>query len=769
MAVGKFYADAGETKVGNPILGLFMEDYFGTIKAMNDANDAARNAESPEHLSKLEMAASQRIADLVDTQRKASAGDLKSYNDLSGIYLKAKSSESETAANVAAKMADIRANLYMKYRDQATAEAEQLGKKIQLRPENATIVANMGTEAKAEGRSVKDIADRVVSQLRGILAAEKAGGEGEAKYDRAVADVYDALASVGPRGLAAAELVQREMAAQSADEGITPSARYMKVHTPVTFEKAEKDAEQVGRKLGAGVRSGADAGIASMGIDPKDLAGGESSERSSTTGDGGGKGTRGPPGASVRLAGMSDAGAAAFAAAAASGADPNAQIAAAIEAERANLADLRARREQAGTRGLYLRANAYTASPNRMVPEESFRRVRELGNKDPGAVEEWTNALRLNGGNTERAYESMGGNPEERYGPKDFQPMQFEKGGDLGAHIATLIEQASKPVQVQGEGGYLYTRTPDGEISYVKDGKTVKVAKGSDAYKAIETEIGVKLPQTAEAFLETQPREVRDLFARAVIKNDAEAARQVAADDVRAAYGTALRGASDNPKRIPEVLTAVTALPDGVFDDLSTSLRDLVDEHRRTESAGGAQSDAALRASLDRLGGALEGSGVSRVKRERVGATEAAERTQGVEDRAAFQSGREMAVNAWRDTPAEGRAAVRAALEANARTNPTEKNRGALDAFDEASRAGNTDSVYQQRTGRLARETAATIPSDTVSLGGDANARDWRGQAPETDAPDLDTDIDLFLSPEPKTAKAAPVPDLDADVDAFLE
>jgi len=678
MAVGRFYSDNTEVNVGAPTLGRFMADYFGTIKAMNDdalAYEQAGEGTDAADLDKMEIAARERFAKMAEALQEAKSGDFRSTNDLMRTVIEGGVSERNKQRDVSAEMAGNRLQLRSDYRKISADEQDEFRRKTATKPETDAAIDGFAAIVRNDrNEPASTVTEKIVQQLRQFATAEKAGGESDPKF---VAMVVRALNAVKdePRGAEIAAQVQQQVLPDSVRRGQTAGDYLMQIMPP-TRSQVDEEAERVIRETGgAGARGSMIEDIRSVGGDPNEIgkmAGVSASTSTKTKGPSGG-GSAAPvrEGGSVSMEGMSPDAIRAYQSASASGSDPYAAMLAAMEAQQAYIADVAARRKEAAAKGrpsLYPRPNAYTVSPNRAVPEAVQRSIRKVGNMDPGQFEAWDTALARNGGNIDRAYKEMGGTPERRYSVKDYAASEFEAGGGLGALIA--------------------------------DNLTVSAAPHSTTSKGAESPLSGTMKMIAAL-----PKEVRDLFGESVIyaengKYDEAiaAARAVADDDVRAAFGTSLRRASDDPKALAEVLNGLAALPESVTGEWGGAVRNAIDEHARSLPKVGARADEVLRGNLDRLGGALEGSGVSKAKRAR---KEEAEQIE-VKDQAAYDAG----AKSVRDALDQGMAMedIRSAWSKAA---DSETKRGALEA---------ARSAYENDYRRTAKEMPMVERGvDTVS------------------------------------------------------
>lgn len=624
MAVGRFYSDNTEVNVGAPTLGRFMATYFDEIKSMNDAALAYEQADDgtdAADLDKMEIAARERFAKMAEALQEAKSGDFRSTNDLMRTVIEGGVSERNKMRDVSAEMAGNRLQLRSDYRKISADEQDEFRRKTATKPETDAAIDGFAAIVRNDANEpTSAVTEKIVQQLRQFATAEKAGGESDPKF---VAMVVRALNAVKdePRGAEIAQQVQQQVLPDSVRRGQTAGDYLMQIMPP-TRSQVDEEAERVIRETGgAGARGSMIEDIRSVGGDPNQIGkmAGVSESTSTKTKGGGGSAAPVREGGSVSMEGMSPDAIRAYQTASAGGSDPYAAMLAAMEAQQAYIADVAARRKEAAAKGrpsLYPRPNAYTVSPNRMVPEAVQRSIRAVGNMDPGRFEEWDTALARSGGNIDRAYKEMGGTPERRYSVKDYAASEFEDGGGLGALIADNLTVSAAPHSTTSEG-------VDSPLT-----GTMKMIKAL-------------------------PKEVRDLFGESVIyaengKYDEAiaAARAVSDDDVRAAFGTSLRRASDDPKALAEVMNGLAGLPESVTGEWGGAVRDAIDDHTRSVPKVGARADEVLRGNLDRLGGALEGSGVSKAKRARKEEGEQVEKRADEQDRAAYEQGQRAVLDA---------------------------------------------------------------------------------------------------------------------------
>lgn len=772
MAARDFY-QIQRADVGEPILGPYLRAFFDENAKMNREAMAAEGEDSPEDLSKLEMEARERIANLSRVAREASANDYKSYNDLLARFMEASSNEKIAGGKVAADIAKIRADIAMKYRDDANAEAESLGRKVAVGGATQRALDTLGKEQVTNSTApTTALAGDIADQIRQLAAAEGAGGEADAKY---VAMVRDAYESIAPVRKDVADEIQRLLLPESARKGQTPGDYFMEVFAPTTLEKAWKDSREHGKYFTAGVAPGAKMALESTGMNLTDLAPGGVGERrgSSTSGGGAPGGGSVPVDQTTSISGMSAPAASAFARSKAAGGSPEANIQAAINADLAYIEDLRKRREALSVRrGAFPRANIYTTTPNRMVPEETWRAVRKVGNMDPGAVEEWSAALARNP-NINAAVREMGGTPERRYAVQDFRPERYEgEGKGISEVIASNLTVSNVPATVAGKDGFTYTVAPNGEVSYVKDGKTTKVPKGSKAYAAIMKEIGPMLPASGtNKVFASLPREVQALYQMAKAYADegdleaaARAARDVSDDDVRAAFGAALQRGAHDPSALGEVMDGISALPESATGEWGYAVRDMLDEHERTTPKIGQRATEILRGNAKALGGALEVSTVTGAKRHRTDVAETQEEQKDQNARGEYAMGLDSVAKALQsgNTPDEIESVW-------SKIGDSGTKRGALDAVKMARERG-AGSVIKQSTTRQEgmRMGGGTKGEDVVKIdtGTRIETPDLGGPAPAKLAPEDVSVLDAFEA-EPAPKKKTLTPDDMKALDAF--
>lgn len=729
MAVGRFYSDNTEVNVGAPTLGRFMSAYFDEIKSMNDAALAYEQADDgtdAADLDKMEIAARERFAKMAEALQEAKSGDFRNTNDLMGKIIEGGVKERSNIRDTAAEMAGNRLQLRSDYRKISADEQDEFRRKTATKPETDAAIDQFATIVRNDANEpTSTVVNKLVNDLRQFATAEKAGGESDPKFVAMVVRTLNAIKDE-PRGAEIAQQVQQQVLPDSVRRGQTAGDYLMQIMPP-TRSQVDEEAERVIRETGgAGARGSMIEDIRSVGGDPNEIGkmAGVSTSTSTSTKTGGRPSGGSAPvreGGSVSMEGMSPDAIRAYQTASAGGSDPYAAMLAAMEAQQAYIADVAARRKEAAAKGrpsLYPRTNAYTVSPNRAVPEAVQRSIRKVGNMDPGRFEEWDTALARNGGNIDRAYKEMGGTPERRYAVKDYAASEFEDGGGLGALIA--------------------------------DNLTVSAAPHSTTSKGVDSPLVGTMKM-----IKALPKEVRDLFGESIIyaengKYDEAiaAARAVADDDVRAAFGTSLRRASDDPKALAEVLNGLAALPESVTGEWGGAVRDAIDEHTRSVPKVGERADEVLRGNLDRLGGALEGSGVSKAKRARTESKEVAERDADFAERSAFQADRERGAVAWQKAEGQDAAHKRdyeATINAALNDEPSDTmlyrrssardalmdRRGDSEGFKAGVNAGKDQdltALYQQRTGRLARTTTNEPAAEVYGVGGDANARDWKNQ-----------------------------------------
>lgn len=753
MAVIQSYYEGAERNVGPSVLPDFLARWFATRKSMNE--EAEAREPNAEDLAALELKAREELGRLQRALVEARAGERKDANSLARTVLEVEGRDRVSQRQASADVARQRLWLTGEFFKQAEKEAEKLADKIEIKDETAKklggIPAKEATVLDNDSESVNAAAVRVEEAVRRLAQEERAGGPTSAKYDKMVVDIHKSLIEAGKPNLARA-VAKRLLPEAGAD---TPAGFFLKVHSPLTYDEALKRADEEGRKYGAGAQGSAWDSLARMGILPEDLRDGgtETMTRTETRGAGAGGVPGGGRGGSVSVAGAGP-GVGAFTAAVQSGEDPYAALQEAIKAQLEYADSLAAQRQAAQQRrSAFPRANPYLATPNTFVNERGVNAAFKVAENDPGQNRERASAFLRNDGNLARAYAETG-QVEAEFAPGDYRPENFEDGGDLGSWFA---EAVGEPVEVDGSGGYRYRIDPDLTVTIIgspnKKGVGTKVERGTDAYNAVLGEVGKAHPLYTMA---TQPAEVQALFGEALAyaragktKEAAKAAKDVSADEVRAAYGMALKRSARNPAEMERVTAAVSALPADVGGAWSKAYTDAVDRFASVRQRGGRLAETELMGSVEQLGDALMGSVETGERRKGAEKRETAEAKADAAMRDAYQRGRELGIESWakvKDDP-DGAAKLQGGLESAYKVAPSDMTKGALDAVDAALK-GDAESVYKQRTKSLPMTTTYDLKeSETFNVGGEiggesANARDWTDQG--------DPDFDDFLTTRQK-------------------
>lgn len=736
MPVTSFYQGA-RRDVGSPAIVAFMGEFFDERKRMNDEARAASEGEDPTELSKLELAARKELGELERTLAEATRQAKNDESELARTIIEQMAANERTGAVVGKDLAIARIESELNAWKLADKSQKDLAAETAYGPDVAELLDTMVTTSSTP-----------LTAAAGIRAAANAArgkGPGDAVYDAVVRDGYNRLVREKGKEFADATIADPEvdLLPAATNAGIGPNEWFLSQHDPATFDEMTQRTRETWRKAGGGGASGASVleSARALGVDVEKLGlsgGGSESVKTTTRGPRGG-GSAGDGGGSVAMEGLNGEGMRAFTESQAAGEDPYTSMRKAIDAARTYADDLAARSAEArakrANRSAFPRANVYLANPNTYVAPDAARAARIFASGDPGRNRERTDALIRNNGNERAAYRETG--PiEASFAPSDFRPDNVENGGDLGAWLARSFEMGNVKNTIAGEGGWTYEVEPDLSITIVgapagrKTG--TKLERGTEAYNAVVAELSDRHPTlNAIRVLAEQPPEVQDMFMAAAkmaadgnLDDAATEAAKVSAGDTRAAYGLAMRGSVTDAKKMERLTRALEVLPSEVGGTWAPAYGATVDRYGETRMRGGNLADNAFTGSVKQLGEALIESARTG---ERRAIKEKGERTEAradFADRSEFQAGREMGVEAWQSTPPEARAALRAGLEANARTNPTEKNKGALNAFDEASRVGGVGGIYQQRTGKLPRAVSGSIPEIVQTGGADMEGSD---------------------------------------------
>lgn len=617
MAVQSFYGNT-EREVGTPAIVSYLTNWFDERKAMNDEAARLDEGPDPDKIADAELAAREELGRLQRALVEARSGSIKSTNDLAKTIIQGVTSITNTNTEAAATIGKQKMWLNAQYMQDGSREAEQINKDSAVKPEDVETLRNLA-QRMAAGDQPNTATQ---AQFEGLARSLGGKGPGDTKYDALAAAFWKEMVAAKVPGAKVAEMsaiIQPRLEA-----GQTPADYFFERHHAETYDDLNKRFEKEARKYGAGgdVDAIFDA-VESLGIDPKSL--GLTTETFTKT--------RGAPdvaegpgsaGGSVSMT-TQGPGAAKFAAAVANGEDPFKALEDGIREQLAYTDRLAAERKEAELarmeRRRFPRANPYTANPNTYVNARGQAAARSIAENDPGVIREEADALLRNNGNLAKAYRETG-LIEPEFAAKDYLDLDFSKDGDLGSFVANVAKAASKPTTIKGSGGYTYEVSPTGEVTIVDSptgGKGTKVAMGSPEYVAIANEVGPEVPALYfMRLVQSQPAEVQALFRPALTLlrgGDAKAAeaeaRKVSAEDVRGAYGMALKRAANDPTEAGRIQAAIEVLPDIVGGQFKRAIQDAATHYGTVRTRGGKLADRQLVTSLGNLGTALLSAGES--------------------------------------------------------------------------------------------------------------------------------------------------------------
>lgn len=759
-----------QRNVGTSAIVDTLHGFFGTRYAMNQQaaeDDGGRDADK---LAEMELDAREGLGKLQRALTEARSGDTRSYNDLVGTVIKTKGGMAEASARASADVQKQKIWMRAKWMEKADQDKAALGAASRYSDATREQVRDVLPGSVMSG-NVQAQGNTLAAHMESLLQTEKAGGFGNAKYDTMVSDAYNALVRAGRRE--AADVMARKLQPSA---GMDPNQWFEQKHARMTPKEADEYAKEIGREYNAGVSTGeVDTWLRGMGIEPSEI--GMPGEDTETTvaeeaSGGVGGGTRGAGSGGVRAKGLSAGAADVLVTARDRGEDPYSAILKAIQQQTAFADQLAAERKAVSERrrSTYPKANPFVSTPNTYVSEEAQSAARRVGQNDPGLNKAWAGALIAEGGNVPRAYESLreDGGAQPRYTAKAYRAEALEEGGDLGSHLAAVLGEAVDVTDPDGK--WAYRLNPDLTVTITrappenKSAVNTVVRRGSKQWDAIMGVAGEKAPLTKMAtVVGQQPAEVQALFGDAwamAINGDpkraGELAREVSADDVRAAYGQAMQRAEKRPEEIEAIRAGLDALPEDVKAGWSAPFYDVLDEYGRNQHVGGYLAAGGARGSIGALGQALEqsrGTGQRRKALERVAGEE---NKTDVRQRGFYDQGRDLALKGLQGARDDWeQMEVRRGWESAHRNAPSDLTRGALDALGVADTRG-TDALALERTGRM----QVDIPVAPVDIVGKTPAHADISRTPttivetrEADPPDDDAaNFDTFLDAAPRGA-----------------